>query len=80
MFWVFGALGIVGIAWGTVPTIGWSWMLIFAALPASAMTFVVPVSLYQWRVLLGVCIRQCTRYYRYILHDCEGQYLLSDTY
>ena len=46
-FWVFGALGIVGIAWATVPTIGWPWMLIFAALPATAMTFIVPVSLHQ---------------------------------
>ena len=47
VFWVFGALGIVGIAWGTVPTIGWPWMLIFAALPAAAMTLIVPVSSHQ---------------------------------
>ena len=52
VFWVFGAIGIVGIAWATVPTLGWPWMLVFAALPATAMTFVVPVSQYQQCVLL----------------------------
>ena len=43
-FWMGGAIGIVVIAMLTVPTIGWRWLLGFAAIPVTVMSFVVPVS------------------------------------
>ena len=43
-FWMAGALGIVGIAWLTVPHLGWRYLLVFAAVPVTLMLFIVPVS------------------------------------
>jgi MFS family permease len=42
IYWVVGAVGIVGIGWATVPTLGWRWLLGFAAIPVIIMTFVIP--------------------------------------
>ena len=43
-FWIAGAIGIVVMAMLTVPTIGWRYLLGFAAIPVTVMSFVVPVS------------------------------------
>ena len=58
-----GAIGIVGIGWATVPTIGWRWLLGFAAIPVTVMTFFIPVSvvctpvnLYECTVTVGLFV------------------------
>ena len=62
---MIGAIGIVGIGWATVPTIGWRWLLGFAAIPVTVMTFLIPVStlctpvnLYECTVTVGLFVFQ----------------------
>ena len=60
-----GAIGIVAIGWATVPTLGWRWLLGFAAIPVTVMTFFIPVSvvctpvnLYECTVTVGLFVFQ----------------------
>ena len=59
-----GAIGIVIMAMLTVPTIGWRWLLVFAAVPVAVMTFIVPVSFHGghvWYTLRLWCdLHACT--------------------
>ena len=62
---MIGGIGIVAIGWATVPTLGWRWLLGFAAIPVTVITFLIPVStlctpvnLYECTVTVGLFVFQ----------------------
>lgn len=42
LFWTFGTVGTSFLAWLVLPTLGWRWMLVFAAIPFAMLAAVFP--------------------------------------
>lgn len=43
VFWSVGAIVEVGLAWITIPSLGWRWFLVFSSLPMIIVFFLLPL-------------------------------------
>lgn len=82
-FWTLGTLGEALLAWVTIPTLGWRWLLIFSTLPLIGVIlffFILPGEFEQSRLLLSFLpiVKESPRYLLVIGKHEKAQKLLED--